>query len=107
MLKCLFSLFVHIMPTEKVSEFLDSHMQSIMKKGWSYIKDSQDFINKSRKLEKIPDNAILVTADVVSLYPSVPHTKSSKRSTRQARTEKKILRGPLANGRICFEKKNF
>ena len=33
--------------TEKVSDFLDSHMQPIMKKGWSYIKDSQDFINKS------------------------------------------------------------
>ena len=61
------------MPTEKVSEFLDSHMQPIIKKGWSYIKDSQDFINKSRKLGKIPDNAILVTADVVSLYPSIPH----------------------------------
>ena len=29
-------------PTEKVSEFLDSHMQPIMRKGWSYIKDSQD-----------------------------------------------------------------
>ena len=73
MLKCLFSLFVQIMPTEKVSEFLDSHMQPIIKKGWSYIKDSQDFINKSRKLGKTPDNAILVTADVVSLYPSIPH----------------------------------
>ena len=60
-------------PTEKVSEFQDSHMQPIMRKGSSYIKDSQDFINKSRKLGKIPDNAILVTADVVGLYPSIPH----------------------------------
>ena len=34
-------------PTEKVPEFLESHMQPIMRKGWSYIKDSQDFINKS------------------------------------------------------------
>ena len=60
-------------PTEKVSEFLDSHIQPIMRKGWSYIKDSQDFINKLRELGKIPDNAILVTADVVGLYPSIPH----------------------------------
>ena len=37
-------------PTEKVSEYLDSDMQPIMRKGWSYIKDSQDFINKSCKL---------------------------------------------------------
>ena len=59
-------------PTEKVSEFLDCHMQPIMRKGWSDIKDSQNFINKSRKLGKTPDNAILVTADVVGLYPSIP-----------------------------------
>ena len=44
-----------------------------MRKGWSYIKDSQGFINKYRKLGKIPDNAILVTSDVVGLYPSIPH----------------------------------
>ena len=48
-------------------------MQHKMRKGWSYIKDSQDFINKSRKLGKKPDNAKLVTADVVALYPSIPH----------------------------------
>ena len=41
-----------------------------MRKGWSYIKGSQDFINKSRKLGKIPDNAIPVATDVVVLYPS-------------------------------------
>ena len=44
-----------------------------MRKGWSYIKDSQGFSNKSRKLGKIPDNAILVTSDVVGLHPSIPH----------------------------------
>ena len=48
-------------------------MQPIMRKRWSTIKDSQDFINKSHKLGKIPDNAILVIADEVSLYPSIPH----------------------------------
>ena len=45
-----------------------------MRKGWSYIKDSQDFINKLRKLGKTPENVILVTVDVVGLYPSsIPH----------------------------------
>ena len=60
-------------PTQKVSEFVDSHMQPIMRKSWSYIKYSEDFINKFCKLGKIPDNAILVTAEVVCLYPSIPH----------------------------------
>ena len=59
-------------PTEKVSEFLDSHMRP-MRSDWSYIKDSENFINKSRKLGKILDNAILVTVATVALYPSIPH----------------------------------
>ena len=48
-------------------------MQLIMRKDWSYIKASQDFINRSGKLGEIPDNAILVTAYIVGLYPSILH----------------------------------
>ena len=43
-----------------------------MQKGWAYIKDSGDFINKTKNLGTIPDNAILVTADVMELYTSIP-----------------------------------
>ena len=94
-------------PTEKVSEFLDSQMQPIMRKGWSYIKDSQDFINKSRKLGKIPDNTILVTADVVGLYPNIPHNvglRALKEALDKREQKKNSYKGPLANGRVCFEK---
>ena len=35
-------------PTEKVSEFLDSHLKNIMRESWSYMKDSNDFIKKQR-----------------------------------------------------------
>ena len=51
---------------EKVSEFLDRHLQPIMKKSLSYVKDSDDFINKIRRISTIPDNAILVTAAVTA-----------------------------------------
>ena len=30
-------------PTEKVSEFLDDHLQPVMKSGKSYVKDTGDF----------------------------------------------------------------
>ena len=33
-------------PTEKASEFLDSHLKTVMQENWSYIKNSTDFINK-------------------------------------------------------------
>ena len=48
--------------TENVSEFLGNHLQTIMRKGLSYIKDLGDFINKIQRMGSIPDNAILVTA---------------------------------------------
>ena len=60
-------------PTEKISEFLDTQVKPIMQKSWSYIKDSGDFIRKIKNLTDTPEGAVLVTADVVSLYPSIPH----------------------------------
>ena len=60
--------------TEKVSEFLDFHLKPVMQKGQSYIKDTGHFLDKLRSLGVDPDNAILVAADVVGLYPSIPHT---------------------------------
>ena len=44
-----------------------------MKLGVSYIKDTNDFLFKLKNLGKIPENAFLVTAVVVGLYPSIPH----------------------------------
>ena len=44
-----------------------------MKAGKSYIKDTDDFLEKLKNLGNIPSNAILITADVVGLYPSIPH----------------------------------
>ena len=58
-------------PTEKVSEFLDSQLNGVMQDYKSYIKDSNDSKNKIRGLD-IPSGALLVTADVKELYPSIP-----------------------------------
>ena len=46
-----------------------------MKEEKSYIKDRADFLDKLKDLGEIPEGAILVTADVVGLYPSIPHTE--------------------------------
>ena len=60
-------------PTEKISEFLHTQLKPITQKGWSYVKDSGGSIRKIRNLTDIPESAILVTPDVVGLYPSIPH----------------------------------
>ena len=49
-----------------------------MQESWSYIKDSNDFIKKAKNLKDIPQDALLVTADVVGLYPSIPHEAGLK-----------------------------
>ena len=79
-------------PTEKASEFLDNHLKEVMQNGWSYIKDSNYFIKKIKHLKNIPDNALLVTADVVGLYPSIPHEAGLRalKEVLDKRDEKKI-----------------
>ena len=44
-----------------------------MKRSWSYIKDLVDFTEKIKTISNIPNDAALVRADVVVLYPSTPH----------------------------------
>ena len=85
-------------------------MQPVMGKVWSYIKDSQDLINESRKLGKISHNAILVTADVLGLYPSIPHNvglRALKEALDKRKQKRNSHRGPLSNDRVCFEKYFF
>ena len=44
-----------------------------MQEGWSYIKDSGDFIKKLKNIDHISQDTKMVTADVVGLYPFSPH----------------------------------
>ena len=44
-----------------------------MQSSWAYIKDSGDFLRKIKQIGNLPENSILVTVDVVGLYPSIPH----------------------------------
>lgn len=45
-----------------------------MQEVWLYINDFGDFIKKlKKKNDHIPKDAIVVTVDVVSLYPSISH----------------------------------
>ena len=41
----------------------------------SYIKNTNEFLLKLKNLRKVPDNAILITANVVGLYPNIPHNE--------------------------------
>ena len=59
--------------TTKISKYIDNQLQPHVKKLKSYVKNSTDFIRKINSMEKIPDNIILVTMDVWSLYTNIPN----------------------------------
>ena len=44
-----------------------------MRSGKSYIRDTSDFLKRLKELGSVPENELPVTADVVGLYPSIPH----------------------------------
>ena len=58
--------------TSKISKYVDYHIQPIMKEIPSYIKDTDDFINKINNYN-IPKESIFVRLDVKSLYTSIPN----------------------------------
>ena len=90
-----------------------------MQNGWPYIKDSNDFIKKIKYLKNIPDKALLETAHVVGLYPSILH-KAGLRDLKEVlerREEKKtttvdfvkmakiVLKNNYLKGKYCHAQK--
>ena len=75
--------------TKKVPEFLDCHLKPTMQQDKYYIRDSEDFFPNIRKFASIP---FLVTADVMGLYLSIPHSLglSAPKSDLENRKEKQI-----------------
>ena len=94
---------------KQVSEFLDHHLQPVMKWGRSYVKEPQDFLEKLKHLGKVPRNAILVTADIVGLYPSIHHKTGLEtlQEKLEERVEKKIPFSDLVNMAEFVFKNNY
>ena len=59
--------------TEGMSEIVDVFLQPYMPSIPSFIKDTDDFIRRIRNIIDSPSDVLLVTFDMVSLYPSIPH----------------------------------
>ena len=57
-------------PTDHLSAYVTHFIQPITSNLPSHVKDTKHFLNLN---EKLPPNAILVTADVASLYTNIPH----------------------------------
>ena len=62
-----------------------------MQESWSYAKDSADFIRKIGQIRDSIKSAILVAADVVSLYPSIKDKAVLKALKNALKTENKSI----------------
>ena len=61
--------------TFNISKYVDYHLQPIVKEIWSYVKDTEDFIQNLKQIEKVPKESLLVTLDVKSLNININITK--------------------------------
>ena len=52
---------------------MDAHIKHLVPEILSYIKDTKHFLQVLNGLGRLPEAAILVTADVMGLYPHIPH----------------------------------
>ena len=59
-------------PTEHISEFVDDYIKKYVTMNESYVRDTQDFIDKVTSLPNLPKDSLLCTLDVTSLYSNIP-----------------------------------
>ena len=57
--------------TEKLSAYVDEFLRPLAEKLPSHIKDTTDFTKRLRELGRVPENCILATLDVSSLYTNI------------------------------------
>ena len=83
-------------PTEHIPQFFDYHINPLVSTLGSHVKDATDFINKLSDLGNLPNDVILVTLDVSSLYTNIPHNQGiDARRNLDTRSNKHIPTGTL------------
>ena len=53
-------------------KFIAAYLQPLVQRIPSYISNSYELITKLNNIKVLPDTAVLLTADIESLYPSIP-----------------------------------
>ena len=62
-------------PTEKISEFVDYHLRPFVKNLPSNLQDTTDYLTKMKSLNPLPENTLLASMDVTSLYTNIPQNE--------------------------------
>ncbi|XP_063415986.1 uncharacterized protein LOC134697633 [Mytilus trossulus] len=104
-------------PTEKISEFVDYHLRPHVQQLPSHIQDTTDYLKKMNSLSPLPNNTILVSMDVCSLYTNIPKDEGIAACEKVWNTRKdkhpqtdclvQLLKLVLENNNFIFNDKHF
>ena len=64
--------------TSTISKYVDFRLQPIVKNIPSYVRDTTDFLQKLDKVKNVPNDCLLATLDVKSLYTNIPNNEGIK-----------------------------
>ena len=59
-----------------ISVFLDFHLKLLVTKAPHILEDTRDFLTRITEIKDLP--ALLVSLDIVGLYPHIPHEEGIK-----------------------------
>ena len=95
--------------TENVSAYLDQHLKSLVPNIPHILEDIRDFLCRINEIDNIPDNAILVSSDVVELYPNIPQEEGIKtiHEYLESRSDKSVSTKSICELESIILKNNF
>ena len=78
-------------PTDNLSKYVTHFIQPLAERLPTYLKDSKQFLSFLDVIPPLPHNAILVTADVTSLYTNIPQGEGIQATMNSIRQNKESL----------------
>ena len=84
-------------PTDNLSRYIAHYLQPLVENLPSYIKNTKHMLQILDSFDDLPDNIIMVTADVRSLYTSIPHDDGLESVTRHYNQFQNLLPAQAPN----------
>ena len=88
-------------PTERISKFVDHFLQPLVTTTKSYIKDTTHFLQLMENLGVLPENTLIITLDVTSLYTNIP-IEEGKRAVARFLSRNPTQGGPWGQSIITL-----
>ena len=95
--------------TENISSYLDYHLKSLIPNVPHILEDTRDFVNRIQDLSGLPESSILVSFDIIGLYPHILHEEGTETMAEclETREDKTVSTKNLCNLESIVLKENY